>query len=203
MNSTGIMQVPVGISNRHVHLSREHLEQLFGPGYELHPVKDLKQPGQYAAKEVVTIVGTKGIIDGVRVLGPIRTASQVEVSKTDCFKLGIEAPVRESGVLEGSPGCVLVGPKGMVALKQGVIIAARHIHMPAVLAKKIGMQDKEKVDVAIEGERELILRNVIVRVNKNFELELHVDTDEANASLLKNDDLATMLGKSDTLKLVI
>ncbi|WP_227766262.1 phosphate propanoyltransferase [Zhaonella formicivorans] len=196
MSDKNLMQVPVGISNRHVHLSQDDLEKLFGKDYRLNPIKDLTQPGQYAAKELVTLVGTKGIIEGVRVLGPVRSQTQVEVSRTDCFKLGINAPVRESGVLSGSPGCVLVGPVGMVALEQGVIIAARHIHMPVELAKTWKLNDKDLVDVLVKGDRELCFRNVIVRVSSNFELEFHVDTDEANAALLKNGDMVTVLGKS-------
>ncbi|MDS1030132.1 phosphate propanoyltransferase [Bacillota bacterium LX-D] len=187
------MQVPVGISNRHVHLSQNDLEQLFGKGYELTPIKDLSQPGQYASKELVTIVGTKGIIEAVRVLGPVRTNTQVEVSKTDCFKLGIDAPVRESGDLEGSPGCVLVGPAGMVAIDKGVIIAARHIHMEAELAEELGFKDKEKVDVLVEGDREILFKNVVIRVSPKFKLELHVDTDEANAAMLRNGAKVTVI----------
>lgn len=186
------IQVPVGVSNRHVHLSQEHVEKLFGPGHQLTHLKDLKQPGQFATKEQVTIVGPKGAIEGVRVLGPVRAQTQVEVSKTDCFKLGINAPVRESGVLEGTPGCVLVGPAGVVILDEGVIIAARHIHMHSDFAKEHGIEDKQLVKVIVEGERELVFGNVIVRVSPNYELEFHVDTDEANAAFLKNNDIVTI-----------
>lgn len=186
------IQVPVGVSNRHVHLTQEHLEKLFGPGYQLTHLRDLKQPGQFATNELVTVVGPKGAIEGVRVLGPLRKQTQVEISKTDCFKLGINAPVRESGVLQGTPGCVLVGPAGAVILDEGVIIAARHIHMHTDFAQEHNFKDKDIVKVVVNGEREVIFGKVIIRVSPNFALEFHVDTDEANAALLKNNDLVTI-----------
>jgi putative phosphotransacetylase len=198
----GMLEIPVGVSNRHVHLSQEHLEQLFGPGYELTVWKDLGQPGQYASKETVSVVGTKGIIENVRVLGPVRKKTQVEISRTDSFKLGLKAPIRDSGDLEGSAGCVLVGPKGMVSINSGVIIAARHIHMTPVEAGKYGLHDKDRVSVLVDGERALVFNNVLVRVNRNFALEMHLDVDEANSAWLNNGDKVTMINKNQTLCLV-
>lgn len=199
MDIGAFLEVPIGVSNRHVHLSQEHLEQLFGTGYKLNHLKDLGQPGQYACKEIVTIVGTKGIIENVRVLGPPRKRSQVEISRTDAFKLGIKAPIRESGDHDGTPGCVLVGPKGMVALASGVIIAARHIHMTPDIASKYGIKDKDRTNVLIEGERGLIFHNVIIRVRRDFALELHVDVDEANGAWINNGDMGTILIKNESM----
>src|SRR5690606_24442185 len=155
--------------------------------------KDLGQPGQYACKEVVTVVGPKGVIENVRVIGPVRKQTQVEISRSDTFKLGIKAPIRESGDLEGSPGCVLVGPKGMVSLDSGVSIAARHIHMTPPIASQYGLRDKDVVSVVVEGERGVVFNNVIVRVSKNAALEFHVDIDEGNAAVLNTGDTVTML----------
>ncbi|MGI6552938.1 MAG: phosphate propanoyltransferase [Bacillota bacterium] len=197
------LEVPVGVSNRHVHLSQEHLEQLFGSGYELVSIKDLGQPGQFACKETVTVVGTKGAIENVRVLGPVRKNSQVEISRTDAFKLGLKAPIRDSGDHTGTPGCVLVGPRGVVTLERGVIIAARHIHMTPAMANQYGLKDKDLVSVIVDGERGLIFNNVLIRVREDFALEIHLDTDEANAALLNNGDKVIMLtNKQDALSLV-
>lgn len=179
----------VGVSNRHVHLSKEDLEVLFGEGYELHPIKDLRQPGQYAAEEVVTLVGPKGKIERVRVLGPVRKETQIEISQTDAFKLGVKAPVRDSGDLDGTPGIKIVGPKGEVETKKGLILAKRHIHMLPEDAEKYGVKDKDLVYVAVEkGDRKLIFGDVLIRVSPKYALEFHVDTDEANAALLKTGD---------------
>jgi len=182
--------IVVGVSNRHVHLSKEDLEVLFGKGYQLTPVKDLRQPGQFAAKETVTIVGPKGAIENVRVLGPIRKETQVEISRTDAFKLGLNPPVRDSGDLDGTPGIVIVGPAGVVVKNRGVILAKRHIHMHPKDAQHYGVKDKDIVRVIVEkGERRLIFDDVLVRVREDFALEFHVDTDEANAAMLNNGDL--------------
>lgn len=200
--SSGILEIPIGVSNRHVHLSQEHLEQLFGPGYELTHWKDLGQPGQFACKESVSVVGTKGIIENVRILGPVRKKTQVEISRTDSFKLGLKAPIRDSGDHEGTSGCVLVGPKGMVSLDSGVIIAARHIHMTPADANMFGLKDKDRVSILVDGERGLIFSNVLVRVHKNFALEMHVDMDEANSAWLNNGDKVTIIDKEQALCLV-
>jgi putative phosphotransacetylase len=184
------LPIKAGVSNRHVHLSQEHLEILFGKGYELTPIKDLGQPGQYAAKEKVILVGPKGAIEGVRVLGPVRKATQVEISKTDAFKLGVNPPIKDSGDHEGSVGLTLVGPKGTVILERGVILAKRHIHMTPEEAEAFGVKDKDIVMVYCEGTggRKTIFDDVLVRVSKSYALEFHVDTDEANAAMLSNND---------------
>ncbi|WP_366921895.1 phosphate propanoyltransferase [Metallumcola ferriviriculae] len=195
--------VSIGVSNRHVHLSPKHLEMLFGKDYSLAEVKDLGQPGQFAAQETVSLVGPKGIVEGVRVLGPIRKSTQVEISRTDSFRLGIKAPVKESGDLAGTPGCMLVGPAGTVSLSEGVIIAVRHIHMSPKEAKQLGYKDCDRVSVLVEGERELCFHSVIVRVHPDFRLEMHIDTDEANASMLATGDQVKILGRTqDALDLV-
>jgi len=178
--------VPVGVSNRHVHLSRRDMEILFGPGYELKREKQLSQPGEFAAEETLTVVGPKGALENVRVLGPLRNKTQVEISLTDGFKLGIKPPVRNSGNLESTPGAVLVGPAGTLVLEEGVILAARHIHMNSADAERYGLRDGQRVRVRFGGVRGLVMENVIVRVKPTYKLELHVDTDEANAALLTN-----------------
>jgi acetate kinase len=176
--------IPVAVSAHHVHLSQAHVEQLFGPGYKLTPRADLSQPGQFACEEMVTLVGPRREIPNVRVLGPVRKQTQVEISRTEEFQLGISAPVRMSGDLDGSPGLVLRGPAGEVKLESGVIIAHRHIHMTPEDAQLFGLQDKDVVMVRVEGARELIFGDVIVRVSPDYALEMHVDTDEGNAAEL-------------------
>ncbi|EHQ91517.1 phosphate propanoyltransferase [Desulfosporosinus youngiae] len=179
-------KVPVGISNRHIHLSQEHIEALFGEGYSLTKMKDLSQPGQFAAEEMVTLIGPKGEISGVRVLGPARKVSQVELSKTDSFKVGVKPPVRDSGRLEDSPGIDIKGPKGIVHIEQGVIIAARHLHMAPKDGFKYSLNDGDYVSVIVPGPRGGILDQVLVRVSPDYALDLHVDTDEGNAFGLAN-----------------
>jgi putative phosphotransacetylase len=175
------LTVPVGVSARHVHLTREHMDILFGPGSQLNKKKEL-MGGQFAAEECVTILGSKlSAIEKVRILGPLRSRTQVEVSKTDAIKLGLKAPVRESGNIDGSAPITLVGPKGAVALKEGCIVAKRHIHMSNDDAVRYGLKDKDKVDVKIPGDRGGIFSEVQVRVDKTYTLEMHIDTDEANA----------------------
>ncbi|MBE3571745.1 MAG: phosphate propanoyltransferase [Moorella humiferrea] len=188
-----LLEVPVGVSGRHVHLTKEHFQILFGPGQELTKIRDLVQPGEFAAKETVTIVGPKGVLEKVRIIGPLRSYSQVELSRTDSFKLGVNPPVRDSGDHHNSPGCVLIGPAGVVTLTQGVIIALRHIHIPTNEARRYGLKDKDRVNVQVGGERGLIFQNVLVRVHPNYRLEFHVDTDEANACLLNNEDIVQVL----------
>lgn len=178
--------IPVGVSARHVHLSQADLATLFGEGYSLTPKKDLSQPGQFAAEETVQVIGSKKSFPSVRILGPVRSNTQVELSLTDCFTIGVNAPVRESGDIEGSGSVKLVGPKGEVTLCEGVIVAARHIHMHPDDAKTFGVADKQKVSVKTEGERALVMENVVVRVRDDFALEMHIDTDEANAAGLAN-----------------
>ena len=177
-------KVLVEISARHVHLSKEHLEVLFGAGHELTHKKDLSQPGQYACEERVTVRGERGELKNVSILGPTRPATQVELSLTDARTVGIKALVRESGVIEGTAGCKLVGPKGEVEISCGVIAAKRHIHMTPADAEEFGVSDKEIVNVKVETEgRSLIFGDVVVRVNPNFAAAMHIDTDESNAAL--------------------
>ena len=176
-------RIPVGISARHVHVSREDLDILYGPGYQLTVRKDLSQPGQFAAEETVDLVTEKGNFKKVRILGPERKQTQIEISLTDSLKLGIKPPVRDSGNLAGSPGITVVGPQGSIQLKQGVIVACRHIHMTAADAAELGVKDKQMVQVCCGGERGLTFGNVLIRVNDSFRLEMHVDTDESNAAM--------------------
>lgn len=188
-----VFTVPVGISNRHIHLTQEDLETLFGKGYELTKVKDLSQPGEYAAKEKVIIVGPKGSIEGVRVLGPLRKKTQVEISLTDAYKLGVKPPVRESGKLTDSPGITVVGSQGTIILNEGVILAARHIHLHTSEAEELGVENGQRVQVEVDNERGVIFKNVLLRVGPNYAKELHLDTDEANGALLNNGDVVKVL----------
>ncbi|MBR2375857.1 MAG: phosphate propanoyltransferase [Clostridia bacterium] len=174
--------VPVGVSNRHIHLNKADLETLFGAGYELTPFKDLSQPGQYACKELLTLVGPSlRPIENVRVLGPLRSKSQVEISATDSYVLKVKPPVRESGNIAGSAGITIIGPKGVVVLKEGCIVANRHIHMSPSDAAKFGVKDGDTVTVDVNGKRRTRWYDVQVRVSPDFRLEMHIDTDDANA----------------------
>jgi acetate kinase len=174
--------IPIGVSAHHVHLTQAHVEALFGPGHQLTRHSDLSQPGQYACKEQVNLVGPKARIDRVRVLGPVRPESQVEISRTEEFKLGIDAPIRASGDIAGTPGLTLEGPAGTVALQRGVINAMRHIHMSPEDGLAYALRDKDVVRVKVDGPRSLIFGDVLVRVHPEFRLEMHIDTDEANAA---------------------
>lgn len=171
----------VEASGRHVHLSRKELDALFGTGYELTKVKDLSQPGQYASKERLTVVGPKGAFHNVVILGPVRKESQVEVSLTDCLQLGVKAPIRESGDIEGTPGIVLVNGDKSVSLDKGLIVAKRHVHMTPEDAEKIGVKNHDIVKVKVEGARPLIFDDVVIRVSPKFATYMHIDYDEANA----------------------
>lgn len=185
--------VPVGVSARHIHLTREHVELLFGEGYRLTKKKDL-MGGQYACNETVTVVGLKlRAIENVRVLGPVRKASQLEISATDAMKLGIAAPVRESGNIKGSAPVAVVGPKGVLYLQEGCIIAMRHIHMSPADAAAAGVRDGDIVSVKADNERGTIFNQVKIRVDDHFTLEMHIDTDEANACGIKTGDRVTIL----------
>ncbi|KRF31848.1 phosphate propanoyltransferase [Paenibacillus sp. Soil787] len=185
--------IPVGVSARHIHLSPAHIDVLFGKGYELTTFKDLSQPGQFAAQETVAIVGPKCKIEKVRILGPARPSTQIEVSRTDAFSLGISPPVRESGQIENTPGLRVIGPQGEIDLEQGVIVAARHIHFHTSDAVKWGIQDKQLLRVKVKGERPLIFENVIARVSDHYALDMHIDTDEGNAAGVKTGDLAEII----------
>lgn len=176
------MKFLVETSARHVHVCKETLETLFGAGYELTVKKPLSQPGQYASNERVTVVGPKRELANVSILGPCRGADQVELSATDARSIGISAPVRESGDVAGSAGCKLVGPCGEVELKEGVIVAKRHIHVTPEDAEKLGVADKEIVKVACGSEgRKLVFDDVVIRVSEKFATAMHIDTDESNA----------------------
>ncbi|MGI9860369.1 phosphate propanoyltransferase [Moorella naiadis] len=183
-------RVPVAVSARHVHLAQQEIAILFGPGYRLTKRNDLYQPGEFATNEVVTLVGPKlRPLTGVRILGPVRDRTQVEISRTDAILLGIPAPVRRSGDLAGSAPITLVGPKGSVTLPEGAIIANRHIHMSPVEAEKWGLKDNDEVTVrTIKTERPTIFGGVQVRVSPQFKLIMHIDTDDANAAGLRCDD---------------
>lgn len=180
--------VPVGVSNRHIHLSQSDVEKLFGKGHQLTKKKEL-MGGQFACEECCTIVGLKlRAIENVRVLGPARKSTQVEISYTDARKLGINVPVRESGDTAGSAPIAIVGPKGAIYLEEGCIVAARHIHMSPADAAAAGVQDGQYVSVRVENERGTTFDRVKIRVDKTFTLEMHIDTDEANASDIKQGD---------------
>ena len=185
--------VPVGISNRHLHVSQEHLQQLFGQGATLTNIKDLTQPGQYACDECVNVVGPKGMIEKMRILGPVRPQTQVELAQTDARKLGIKAPLRDSGQLDGSPGCVLVGPKGYVILDKGVIVAKPHVHLHTSDGERLGLKDKELVDIYFTGAKCGAIFNILARIHPEFGLDVHVDTDEANAFQLGNNAKALLV----------
>lgn len=190
--------IPVGISNRHIHLSREHVDILFGKGYQLTKLKDLSQPGQYACKEQLTLVGpSMRAIEGVRVLGPERKSSQVEISRTDSFTLKVKPPVRESGDIKGSAPVTVIGPKGIVTLNEGCIIANRHIHMSEDEGKMFGVRDGEYVDVELNGERRSLFYDVQIRVHKDFRLEMHIDTDDANAAGVGNGFKAKLIKRNN------
>lgn len=188
-------EIRVGISGRHIHLSPEHAEHLFGRGYKLTHFKDLSQPSQFAARETLTVVGPKGVLEGVRILAPLRDQTQVEISGTDGYHLGIDPPVRDSGDLDGTPGVVLVGPKGAVSLRFGLILAATHIHMNTGDAARLGLKHGDRVQVLVDGERDLIFNEVLIRVSDEFITEMHLDTDEANAAVIQDGDLVQIIGK--------
>ena len=181
-------KIPIALSNRHLHISREHLDILFGKGYELTKLKDLKQPGQYAAEEKVDLEGPKGIIKGVRILGPVRKTTQIEISFADSFVIGVTPPIRDSGDLKGSASARITGPVGSVEINEGIIAAARHIHMTPKDAAQWGLKDKDTVNVRTGGQRSLIFENVLVRVNPEYKLEMHVDMEEGNSAGVKNND---------------
>ncbi len=176
-----------------MHLTKEHLEILFGEGYELEKRNDLTQPGQFASTALLTIKTDKSEISGVRVLGPIRPYTQVEISKTDAYKLGVNPPVRNSGDIKGSCSIKLIGPSGEVDLEEGCIIATRHIHILPNQIKMYGLEGKEKVNVKIGGEKGGVITNVYLKPSEEAYFELHLDTDDANAHLVKNGDIGEII----------
>lgn len=186
--------IPVGVSVRHVHLCQADLETLFGPGYTLHKLRDLSQPGEFAARETVTVVGPKlQAISRVRVLGPLRSRTQVELAQTDGVVLGLNLPVRKSGDLAGSAPITLVGPAGAVYLREGAIRANRHIHMDATTAALLGIKDNDEVQVRVRGEKPTVFGAVQVRVSEKFITEMHIDTDDANAAGLVCGDMVELV----------
>ena len=185
--------VPIGVSARHIHLTQEHVETLFGEGYQLTKKKEL-MGGQFASNEVVTIVGVKlRAIENVRILGPVRSKTQVEISATDSITLGVKAPIRESGNVEGSAPIAIIGPKGAIYIKEGCIIAKRHIHMSPADAKAAGVTDGQVVSVKADNERGTIFNHVQIRVDDSFTLEMHIDTDEANAARIRTGDTVRIM----------
>ena len=185
--------VPIGVSARHIHLSQSDLEVLYGKGYQLTKKKEL-MGGQYAAEELVTIVGLKlRAIENVRILGPLRKQTQVEISATDAIKLGMKAPIRESGDIKGSAPITIVGPKGALYLEEGCIIAKRHIHMAPADAKAAGVQNGQEVSVQVDNERGTVYNHVTIRVDETFTLEMHLDTDEANAAGISTGNSVTII----------
>lgn len=195
--------IPIAVSARHIHLTREAVDELFGEGHELTPYRPLSQPGQFACEEKLDLVGPKRTIKGVRVLGPVRRACQVEVSRTDEFALGIDAPVRGSGDVKASPGITLVGPNGTLTLQEGLICAWRHIHMTPKDAERFGVVNHDVVDVRIDTEgRDLVFGDVLVRVSPKYQLEMHIDTDEANAAEIVAGTVGVLAGTAASASLV-
>lgn len=190
-------KVPAGIAARHIHLCGEDIRRLFGPGYQLTPKKALTQPGQFACEECLDVIGPKGELKRVRVLGPERGSTQVELSQTDCRTIGVKAPVRSSGDLDGTPGVTLRGPKGEYAIPSGVIVADRHLHMSPLEAAAFGLSDGDRVSVRVDGPKPGILGNVLVRSGKGHALDFHIDTDDGNAFLLSQGQLVTVLDKEE------
>ena len=191
--NTGRGFVPVGISNRHVHLTQAAVELLFGPGHQLTPMKALSQPGQFACEEKVVVEGPKGKLNGVRVLGPVRKDTQVELSVTDAFAVGIKPAVRMSGDIAGTPGCRLTGPAGSLELKEGVIVAARHLHISPEQAAVYGLKSGDQVRLRSEGPRAVVFEHVAVRSGPGHDLEVHIDFDEANCAQMRNGDLLEII----------
>lgn len=185
--------IPVAVSARHAHVSKEHIQILFGRGYELKPRNPLSQPGQFAAEETVNIIGPRRCITGVRILGPARSSTQVELSVTDGISLGLKLHVRDSGDIAGSHGLTLAGPEGCVHIPEGVIAARRHLHLSTDDASRLKLTDKQVISVRARTKRPATLEDILVRVSGDFSMELHLDTDEANACMLKNGDMVEIV----------
>lgn len=192
-NNQTKLEVPIAVSNRHIHLSKEHVERLFGRNYQLNKLKDLSQPGQFASKETVTLIGPKGKIEKVRVLGPARGDTQIEISLFDGYTLGITPPIRDSGDIDGTPSVTIQGPRGQLKVDQGLICAARHIHMNPDDATHFKVTNGQRVQVKVTGQRGVIFDNVLIRVSPKYKLEMHIDVDEANAAQIKNGQLGVLI----------
>ena len=190
-------QVPVGISVRHIHLTRADVDKLFGYGYQLTHKKALSQPGQFACEECLDVIGPKGELKRVRILGPERSATQIELAQTDCRTIGVNAPVRSSGDTKGTPGVTLRGPLGELTVPEGVIVADRHLHMTPAQAAAFGLADGDRVQIRINGLKPGIMGGVLVRASNKCALDFHIDTDDGNAFLLKQGQLVTVLGKEE------
>ena len=196
-------RIPVGVSVRHVHLSQEHLEVLYGPGAELHSMRDLYQPGAYAAKETVALIGPKmRLMERVRILAPLRKQTQVELARTDAIFLGVDAPLRMSGDIAGSAPITIVGPKGIVELKEGCIRAMRHIHMNPKEAEYFGLNDGDAVKLRVGGPAAVTFENVVIRVSENTLLEVHLDTDEGNVADIHCSQEVEII-KDDSIRAII
>ena len=194
-------KIPVGISGRHLHLSQEHLEILFGKGYKLTIMKELTQPGQYAAEEKVDVISPEGkLLAGVRILGPVRPASQVEISRSDALRFKFDAPVRSSGDVKGTGKATLVGPKGQVSIEEGVIIADRHIHFSVEEGLAFGVVDRQIVSLKVNGIKAGILDNVLCRVHPSFRLDCHLDTDDGSAFMLNTGDFVELVKSYQIIK---
>ena len=189
--------IPVNMSNRHAHLTREHVEILFGKNHKLTVMKDLSQPGQFACEERIDVVGPKSTLKNIRILGPERPASQVEISIYDARTAGIEPMIRQSGNVVGTIGCKIVGPAGEVVLDDGVIVASRHLHMHPTDSEKFGCKDKDIVKVRVGGDRSVIFENVLVRVHDTFALDMHIDIEEGNAAGIKGGEMGEILSNCD------
>jgi putative phosphotransacetylase len=192
-NNQTKLEVPIAVSNRHIHLSKEHVERLFGRNYQLNKWKDLSQPGQFASKETVTLIGPKGKLEKVRVLGPARGDTQIEISLFDGYTLGINPPIRDSGDIDGTPSVIIQGPRGQLKVDQGLICAARHIHMNPDDAAHFQVNNGQRVQVKVTGQRGVIFDNVLIRVSPKYKLEMHIDVDEANAAQIKNRQLGVLI----------
>ncbi|MDD9312029.1 phosphate propanoyltransferase [Cytobacillus firmus] len=191
--------IPMAVSARHCHLSQRDLEILFGTGYQLTKKADLSQPGQFAANETITIAGSRGSLEKVRILGPARNMTQVEVSRTDSIRMGLKPPLRESGNIEGSSPVTLIGPKGSLYKKEGLIIAQAHIHMAPEDAEAFGVENGEYVKVEAEGERPISFGKVLIRISPRYRLEMHIDTDEANAGLIAGKTAGRLVKQEERL----
>jgi putative phosphotransacetylase len=191
---TGRKLIEANVSARHIHLSPAHVEALFGKGHQLTKLRELKQTGQFACQETVAVIGERGSFPTVRVLGPARGDTQVEVSLTDARTLGLAVPIRLSGRIDGTPGITLEGPQGRITIPRGVIVAARHIHLHPVDAERLGLKHEQTVRVRTAGGRPLTFDDVVVRVSDRFVAEMHLDTDEANAGAISDGDMVEIVG---------